>query len=100
MPEGLCGLQEGLLNLLEKIHGKVQHVGKVPCKATDEISREKEIRTLRADMEKAVLIAYEKAALLRDRIYRIEGRSSGAGAEAEAGEAPDAGGGTALEEWK
>ena len=91
-PKDYTVFKKGLLNLLEKIHGKVQHAGKVPRGASDEISREKEIRGLRSDMEKAVRDeAYEKAALLRDRIYKLEGRSPGPREEAEAGEPPDAG---------
>jgi len=76
-PNDYATFKKGLVNLLEKIHGKVQHTGKVPLRATDQISRQKELRTLRADLEKAVREeAYEKAALLRDRIYKLEGRPS------------------------
>lgn len=95
-PNDYVVFKKGLVSLLEKIHGKVQHAGKVPFKATDEISKQKEIRTLRSDMEKAVRDeAYEKAALLRDRIYRLEGRSSGEAASEAAsgpGEHPEPGG--------
>jgi protein arginine kinase activator len=67
--------KKGLLSLLEKIHGKAQHVGKVPSRAGDQIARQKELRSLREELEKAVgSEAYEKAAELRDQIYNIEGR--------------------------
>ena len=68
--------KQGLVNLLEKIHGKVQHAGKVPLRAGDQIERQRQLRALRADLERAVRgEAYEKAAQIRDRIYDIEGRT-------------------------
>jgi len=75
-PNDYVVFKKGLLGLLEKIHGKVEHKGKVPLRATDQIVRQKELRSLRADLEKAVRDeAYEKAARIRDRIYALEGRS-------------------------
>jgi protein arginine kinase activator len=74
-PNDYAVFKKSLVNLLEKIHGKVQHCGKVPFKASDELTRQKELRSLRADLEKAVKEeAYEKAAQIRDRIYKLEGR--------------------------
>jgi protein arginine kinase activator len=74
-PHDYMVFKKGLTNLLEKIHGKVQHVGKMPLRASDQMERQKELRALRAELEKAVRgEAYEKAAQLRDRIYRLEGR--------------------------
>jgi protein arginine kinase activator len=62
-------------DLLEKIHGRNEHVGKVPSRATDQIAREHELRNLRDDLDVAVREeAYERAAELRDRIYRLEER--------------------------
>jgi protein arginine kinase activator len=64
-----------LLSLLEKIHGKVEHVGKVPSRTSDEIARQQELRSLRSDLERAVRgEAYEKAAEIRDKIYDLESR--------------------------
>ncbi len=74
-PNDYVVFKKGLLSLLEKIHGKVEHRGKVPLRATDQIAKQKELRSLRADLEKAVRDeAYEKAARIRDRIYALEGR--------------------------
>ena len=68
--------KKGVLNLLEKIHGKVEHRGKVPLRASDQIAKQKELRSLRADLEKSVREeAYERAAKIRDQIYALEGRS-------------------------
>ncbi len=69
--------RKGLVNLLEKIHGKVQHEGKVPIRASDDIDRQRQIRALRADLQRAVRDeAYERAAEIRDKIYHVEGRKS------------------------
>lgn len=74
-PHDYVVFKKGLLGLLEKIHSKVQHTGKVPLRASDQIARQKELRTLRAELEKAIRgEAYEKAAEIRDKIYRMEGR--------------------------
>lgn len=76
-PHDYVIFKKALLNLLEKIHGKVEHRGKVPLRASDQIARQKELRSLRGDLEKAVREeAYEKAAQIRDRIYELEGREA------------------------
>jgi len=76
-PNDYVAFKKGILNLLEKIHGKVQHTGKVPLRASSQIAVQKELRCLRADLEKAVREeAYERAAKIRDRIYELEGRES------------------------
>ena len=43
-----------LWSLLEKSHGKVEHVGKVPSRSGDEIARQQQLRVLRSEREKAV----------------------------------------------
>jgi protein arginine kinase activator len=77
-PQDYEVFRKELLSLMEKIHnGKVNHVGKVPLRAGDQIARQKELRSLRAELEKAIQgEAYERAADLRDRIHKIEGRKS------------------------
>ena len=68
--------RKGLVNLLEKIHGKVQHQGKVPLRASDQIDQQRKLRSLRAELERAVREeAYERAAGIRDKIYELEGRN-------------------------
>ncbi len=72
-PNDYTVFRKGLIGLLEKIHGRVQHVGKVPLRASDQIQRQRELRALRAELEKAVREeAYERAAQLRDRIHELE----------------------------
>lgn len=73
-PHDYAVFKTKLDDLLEKIHGKNQHIGKVPARASDQIAKEEELHSLKHDLESAVRDeAYEKAADLRDRIHRIEG---------------------------
>ncbi len=75
-PNDYVAFRKGLVNLLEKIHQKVQHVGKVPSRVGNELARQKELNQLREELSRAVEAeAYEKAAELRDRIYMLESRS-------------------------
>lgn len=65
--------KEGLLPLLEKIHGGTQHFGKVPPGegAGNKVGRE--LLELRQALKRAVEGEnYEKAAELRDRIRQVE----------------------------
>ncbi|MEM7231235.1 MAG: UvrB/UvrC motif-containing protein [Planctomycetota bacterium] len=74
-PHDYVAFQHGLGSLLEKIHGRSQHVGKVPSQASDELEKEKELVTVRAELERAIQGEdYERAVELRDRIYQLEGR--------------------------
>lgn len=72
-PHDYVVFKKGLIGLLEKIHGRSQHAGKVPTRASTEIERQKRLRHLRAMLERAVRAEeYERAAEIRDRIHRIE----------------------------
>lgn len=74
-PNDYAVFRKGLLNLLEKIHQKVQHVGKIPSRVGDHLARQKELIQLREELTRAVEAeAYEKAAEIRDRIYILEKR--------------------------
>lgn len=58
--------------LLEKIHGKTLHRGKVPG-GRKKVEEKREIQKLREELEEAVAREeYEKAAKLRDRIKELE----------------------------
>lgn len=64
-----------LANILRKIHGSIQHIGKVPGKVSivKEPTKIKEIELLRQALNEAVkLERYEDAAILRDKIRDIE----------------------------
>jgi protein arginine kinase activator len=75
-----------ILPLIEKIHDSTQHVGKVPGRASPEVTMQKEVRHLHLELKRAIVQEeYEKAAQLRDRVKKIEDelRARGAPANAE-----------------
>ncbi|MBI4585487.1 MAG: type I-B CRISPR-associated protein Cas8b1/Cst1 [Planctomycetes bacterium] len=64
-----------VVQLLEKIHHKVQHTGKVPGRASSQMAVKKELNQLREELKNAIeREEYEKAAQIRDQIYTLEGR--------------------------
>jgi protein arginine kinase activator len=74
-PEDYKIFGQHVIQLLEKIHHKVQHVGKSPkcAVADDELSGE--VDELRDALNNAIALEqYEKAAAIRDKIYGLEGR--------------------------
>jgi len=74
--------RRGLDPLLEKIHGKTEHVGKIPTTRREDLEAEREVRNLRLELDRAVdAEEYERAAGLRDRIRALEAAGD---AEAEA----------------
>lgn len=76
--------KEGLLGLLNRIHGSTQHRGKVPTRASGKISRQKELREMEEELKLAVESeAYEKAAELRDKIHSIKTQPSSASADTD-----------------
>lgn len=65
--------RRGLLPLLEKIHGAVQHTGRVPARVGDRVERQRLIAALQRDLSQAVeREEYERAAELRDKIRGLE----------------------------
>jgi protein arginine kinase activator len=65
--------KKGLVPLLEKIHGKVEHHGKVPAHIGERIERQRKVAELRQKLNAAIQREeYEKAAELRDEIYKLE----------------------------
>lgn len=65
---------ERIKPLLKRLHGNVEHNGKVPANMAKEISSSKEIDQLKELLNKAIQSEeYEKAAEIRDRIRNIEG---------------------------
>jgi len=68
-----------LTEILRKIHGNTKHIGKTPAQVAiskpilKEISKKKEIESLRQALEEAVKEErYEDAAILRDKIRDLE----------------------------
>ncbi|MCD6415401.1 MAG: UvrB/UvrC motif-containing protein [Planctomycetes bacterium] len=65
--------KDALSQLLEQIHASTEHCGKVPPQAGRQAALHSRARSLRRQMEKAVLTEnYELAAQLRDEIQGIE----------------------------
>ncbi len=59
--------------LLKRIHGTLQHTGKVPRQRSQELIRKRQLSQLRQEMKEAVdHEQYERAAQLRDRIRHLE----------------------------
>ena len=70
---------EGLLPLLERIHGSTEHAGKSPRKRTEKSAAGGRLELLTAQLKKAVANEdYEKAAELRDMIKALTEREDGA----------------------
>lgn len=64
---------ERLKSVLKRLHGNVEHSGKVPAKLSKSLSTSKEVERLKELLNKAVQCEeYEKAADIRDRIKAIE----------------------------
>jgi protein arginine kinase activator len=65
--------KRGLVPLLEKIHGAVQHTGRIPARVGARIERQRLIGALQRDLSQAVeREEYERAAELRDKIRGLE----------------------------
>lgn len=65
--------REAIDPLLEKVHGKVEHLGKLPSRAGESQRRQRDLMTLRRRLRKAVEREdYEEAAKLRDLIKEGE----------------------------
>lgn len=65
--------KSGLLPLLEKVHGSVQHAGKTPHTVESVVKKETELARLKRELESVVKSEdFEKAAQVRDRIRVLE----------------------------
>ncbi|KKM12746.1 hypothetical protein SY88_02475 [Clostridiales bacterium PH28_bin88] len=59
--------------LLRRVHGSVQHVGKVPRRAGGSIRLKQEMKRLRTELQQLVAQEeFEKAAQVRDRLRELE----------------------------
>ena len=65
--------KDGLNQLLDRIHGSNQHIGKIPESEGDHLKLEREIIELKRELTRAIHVEeYEQAAQIRDRIREIE----------------------------
>jgi protein arginine kinase activator len=70
--------KDPLTQLLEKIHGGKQHLGKVPSRAGDSLKRERELIELRRELSQTIQREdYERAAEIRDRLKHLEESDEG-----------------------
>lgn len=70
--------KDGLVPLLEKIHGSSQYIGKVPRKVGADRGHELELLVLRQRLQSVIKNEqYEEAARLRDRIQALEKKVQG-----------------------
>ncbi len=68
--------EEGLGQLLERIHGGTQHIGRVPKRAGSSLAREREIIDLKRELSRVIQREeYERAAEIRDRLRELEAGS-------------------------
>jgi len=64
---------EQMKPILKRLHGNMQHTGKVPSRIERKKSHEKEINELKKLLNEAIKNEeYEKAAEIRDRIKKLE----------------------------
>ena len=67
--------KKGLVELLDKIHGSTQHIGKTPGDGGADADARKTVQSLRQQLEEAVAQEeFEKAAQLRDTIRELTGQ--------------------------
>lgn len=72
-PECYTSFYDGLVPILQRIHGTSTHKGKFPKTASPEIGRKRELSELKLELTKAISEQeFEKAAVLRDKIKLIE----------------------------
>ncbi len=65
---------EQLTPLLRRLHGKSEHIGKVPPQKKEKLDKVNKIKQLKKELEEAVIKEdYEKAAKIRDEILKLEG---------------------------
>ena len=65
--------REPLSELLEKIHGAHQHLGRIPGRVGSSLKRERELIELRRELTSVVQREeYERAAEIRDRLRKVE----------------------------
>jgi protein arginine kinase activator len=72
-PECYRAFAGRLLPLIRRIHGKSRHEGKVPLRGAGDLRKRRELEELRRELAAAVAEqAFERAAVLRDRIRAME----------------------------
>lgn len=66
---------EQIRNKISKIHGKTQHVGKIPKINGENLYRKQKLNALRKKLQECISAEeYENAAIIRDKIKEIENK--------------------------
>lgn len=69
---------DDMLPYIQRIHGRTRHVGKIPATAGRQLKLQRELTSLRQQLNDAVSAQeYEKAAELRDKIKELEKKVNG-----------------------
>lgn len=64
--------------LFKKLHGNINHIGKLPNKAGSKLKQIRELERLKQELNAAVSNEeYEKAAILRDKIRELNNKEQG-----------------------
>jgi len=64
---------EFLRPMIKRIHGDLEHVGKIPNEAGNQFIEIKRIKRLKEELQKCISVeAYERAAIIRDEIKILE----------------------------
>ena len=59
--------------VIKRVHGDLEHIGKIPKKSGAEVLKNKTVKKLKIDLQKAIIEEeYEKAAIIRDEIKAVE----------------------------
>jgi len=82
--KGLLGCSECYENfsstvypVINRVQGKIEHVGKIPKKCGKDIIEKKRMDTLKQELQKSIALEeYEKAAEIRDKIRKINNEGS------------------------
>lgn len=74
-PDCYSVFYDRLLPSIQRIHGKVQHDGKLPSSAGEQPRREKELEQLKQELARCLeQQEYERCAEIRDQIQTLEGK--------------------------
>ena len=75
-PECYTAFREELSGLLSSVHGTTSHVGSVPARHRAKQERDKRLQSMKNDLQEAIQKEdYEKAAVLRDEIRKLQNES-------------------------
>ncbi|MCK4909234.1 MAG: UvrB/UvrC motif-containing protein [Planctomycetes bacterium] len=69
--------KEGIVPLLERIHGATQHHGKIPSQVNQELLHERKLKDLQRELNQLIRTEeFEKAAEVRDKIKKLKDKAT------------------------